>query len=114
MEDVAQPISDLEIDGPFRLDIFHHGRRGETREAPRGSILRELIITLTVEIIASNHPAIKRPAEEELSLMIGDGQNQICCLLVWPVPSSRASGENGRSHDGLQGNLVPTFNPRKR
>jgi hypothetical protein len=33
------------------------------------------MITLSIEIIPNGHSAIKRLAEEKLSLMIGDGQN---------------------------------------
>ena len=71
----AQPIHNLEMNWPLRLDVFHQGRRGKRREVSRGSVLRELIITLPIEIITNGYAAIKRLAEEKLSLVIGDGQN---------------------------------------
>ena len=84
MVNMAQPIDNLEMNGPFRLDVFYHGRRWQRWETPCDSVLRELVISLSIEVITNHYPMIKRLAEEKLGLMVGDGHNQIRCLLIRP------------------------------
>jgi hypothetical protein len=73
--DSAKAIEDLEMNWPFRFDIFYHRRMWQRWEVPRGGILCELVIALSAEIITDSHAVIERPTEEKLSFVIGHCHN---------------------------------------